>query len=70
MDFGANVSLQDINKEKASSYARKNGQQRVLEFLNTCKSEVKRVKDERDRRLQESSQNTIEPRKKKEMARN
>ena len=69
VDFGANVTLLDKNREKAASYARKGGHQRVLDYLNNCVAEVRKIKEERDRRVQDSSQNT-DFRKKKETTRN
>lgn len=68
MDFGANVTLLDRNREKASNYARKNGHQRIVDYLNGCLQEVKKIKDDRERRVQDSSQ--TEFRKKKETTRN
>ena len=53
------MQLFDRNKEKASNYARKNGHQRAVDYLNNCKTEVRRVKEEQSRRVQESSQNTV-----------
>jgi ankyrin repeat protein len=65
VEFGANVQIYDKNREKASNYARKNGHQKVVDYLNNCKNEIRRVKEEHSRRVQDSSQNTVEPRKKK-----
>ena len=59
IEYGANAQLIDKNREKASNYARRNGHQRIVDFLQNCKIQVRRVKEERDRRVQESSQNTV-----------
>jgi ankyrin repeat protein len=68
VDFGANVTLLDRNREKAANYARKNGNHRIVDYLNGCLQEVKKIKDDRERRVQDSSQ--TEFRKKKETLRN
>jgi hypothetical protein len=73
VDYGVNVQLLDRNRERAINYARKNGSTRfvdhphVVDYLNNCKTEIRKIKEER---RQESSQNTTERRRKKEVTRN
>lgn len=67
VDYGANVQHLDKNREKASNYARKNGHMRVVQYLHLCKNDARKQKEER---RQESSQNTAERRKRKEIVRN
>ena len=37
VEYGANAQLIDKNREKASNYARRNGHQRIVDFLQNCK---------------------------------
>jgi ankyrin repeat protein len=72
-DKGANLLATDKNKERAMHYAKRGGHRPVLDFLNSFArqdhrkaKEEKRMQESRvESRRQESSQNTVERRRKK-----
>lgn len=45
VERGANPSLTDKNKERALHYARRNGHVRVAEYLSSCRTDMKKVKE-------------------------
>ena len=56
----------DKNKERPIHYARRNGHQHIVQFLGNHK-EIKKVREmKEERRVQSSSQNVVEQRKKKD----
>ena len=68
----ANILSMDKNKERPIHYAKRGGHKLVIEFLNSYgKKDVKKMQKIREeRRVQESSQNTIDRKRKKESSRN
>jgi ankyrin repeat protein len=71
-DSGANLLATDRNKERPMHYAKRRGHRHIVDFINSAnRNEVRKVRDSREeRRFQESSQNTVDRRKKKESTRN
>ena len=71
-DHGANLLATDKNKERALHYARRGGHSQVLDFLNgPAKNDCRKAREIKEGlRVQESSQNTIDRRRKKEGSRN
>jgi len=66
VERGANPLLTDKNKDKPLNYAKRNGHLRVADYLSSCKTDMKKVKEvKEERRIQSSSQNTVDRRKKR-----
>ena len=65
---GANLLATDKNKERPMHYARRGGHRSIIDFLNGFnRKEMRKVQEMREERpIQESSQNTVDRKRKKE----